>query len=107
MGNSDYDKFYRDVFRDNHDKEALVLDFRGNTGGRIHDMIISLLIKDTYAYSSSRRYSLERRPEPLRGIKVPTIVLVDERSFSDGEISPLFIRSSVWARWWDILPAER
>ena len=89
MGNSDYDKFYRDVFRDNHDKEALVLDFRGNTGGRIHDMIISLLIKDTYAYSSSRRYSLERRPEPLRGIKVPTIVLVDERSFSDGEIFPI------------------
>lgn len=88
MGSEDYDKFYRDVFRDNHDKEALVLDFRGNSGGRIHDMIISLLIKGTYAYSSSRRYSLEKRPEPLRGVKVPTIVLVDERSFSDGEIFP-------------------
>jgi len=89
MGNVDYDNFFRDVFRDNHDKEALVLDFRGNSGGRIHDRIISLLIKDTYAYSTSRRYSLTRRPEPLRGIKVPTIVLVDERSFSDGEIFPI------------------
>jgi tricorn protease len=77
------------LFRDNHDKEALVLDFRGNTGGHIHDRIISLLIKDSYAYSSSRRYSLKQRNEPLRGIRVPTIVLVDEHSFSDGEIFPI------------------
>lgn len=89
MGDSDYTRFYRDVFRDNHDKEALVLDFRGNTGGHIHDRIISLLIKDSYAYSSSRRYSLKQRNEPLRGIRVPTIVLVDEHSFSDGEIFPI------------------
>ncbi|MFA7543114.1 MAG: S41 family peptidase [Candidatus Cloacimonadaceae bacterium] len=89
MGESDYDKFWVDVFRDNYDKQGLVLDFRGNSGGRIHDKIISLLTKETYAYSTSRRYSLEKRPEPLRGIKVPTIVLVDERSFSDGEIFPI------------------
>lgn len=89
MGESDYDKFWIDVFRDNFDKQGLVLDFRGNSGGRIHDKIISLLTKETYAYSTSRRYSLEKRPEPLRGIKVPTIVLVDERSFSDGEIFPI------------------
>lgn len=89
MGSSDYTEFYQDVFRDNFDKQALVLDFRGNSGGRIHDMIISLLTKNTYAYSTSRRYSMNQRPEPLRGIRVPTIVLVDERSFSDGEIFPV------------------
>ena len=65
------------------------MDYTGSSGDRIHDKIISLLTKETYAYSTSRRYSLEKRPEPLRGIKVPTIVLVDERSFSDGEIFPI------------------
>lgn len=89
MGNENYNTFVRDVFRDNHDKEALVIDVRGNVGGRIHDMLITLLSKQTYAYSTSRRYSREKRPEPLRTIDKPTIVLVDERSFSDGEIFPI------------------
>ncbi|HNQ44444.1 MAG TPA: S41 family peptidase, partial [Candidatus Cloacimonadota bacterium] len=89
MGNENYNTFVRDVFCDNHDKEALVIDVRGNVGGRIHDMLITLLAKQTYAYSTSRRYSREKRPEPLRTIDKPTIVLVDERSFSDGEIFPI------------------
>jgi tricorn protease len=89
MGTTDYDKFYHDFFRDNHDKEAMILDFRGNRGGRVHDDIISLLTKQNYAYSYSRAYGPQLRPEPRFGITVPTIVLVDEKSFSDGEIFPI------------------
>lgn len=86
MGTSDYEKFYNEYFRDNHDKEALILDFRGNRGGRVHDEILSLLTKKNYAYSYSRAYGPDLRPEPRFGITVPTVVLVDENSFSDGEI---------------------
>jgi len=89
MGTVDYENFYRDFFRDNHDKEALIIDFRGNRGGRVHDDIISLLTKQTYAYSYSRLHGPELRPEPRFSITVPTVVLVDERSFSDGEIFPM------------------
>lgn len=89
MGTEDYDNFYRDYFRDNHDKQAMILDFRGNRGGRVHEDIISLLTKKTFGYSLSRTYGLDLRPEPRFGINVPTIVLVDENSFSDGEIFPI------------------
>ncbi|HCX59975.1 MAG TPA: hypothetical protein DG355_04865, partial [Candidatus Cloacimonas sp.] len=45
MGEQNYEDFTRDFYRDNHDKEAIILDFRGNVGGRIHDKIISLLTR--------------------------------------------------------------
>jgi C-terminal processing protease CtpA/Prc/Tol biopolymer transport system component len=89
MGTVDYENFYRDFFRDNHDKEALIIDFRGNRGGRVHDDVISLLTKQTYAYSYSRLHGPEMRPEPRFAITIPTVVLVDEKSFSDGEIFPV------------------
>lgn len=89
MGDADYDNFYRDYFRDNHDKDAVILDFRGNSGGRIHDRILSLLTREPYGYSSRRAYGNYPRVEPRTAIYVPTIVLVDENSFSDGEIFPI------------------
>ncbi len=89
MGDANYDDFYRDYFRDNHDKDAVILDFRGNSGGRIHDKIISLLTRTPYGSSTRRAYGNYPRVEPRTGIYVPTIVLVDENSFSDGEIFPI------------------
>ncbi len=89
MGSSDYTNFIRDVFRDNADKEALIIDVRGNSGGRIHDQIATFLLKRHYAYSSGRRMGAQTRLEPRRIWNKPSIVLVDERSFSDGEIFPI------------------
>ncbi len=89
MGTEDYHNFYQDFFRNNHDKDALILDFRGNRGGRVHDQIISLLTKEIYAYSRSRTFGQDFSPEPRIAIRVPTVVLVDEKSFSDGEIFPI------------------
>jgi tricorn protease len=88
MGYRDYDNFQREVFRDNADKEALIIDVRGNSGGHVHDDIISLLNRKPYAWSTSRRYTGEKNLEPRRNWMRPTIVLVDESSFSDGEIFP-------------------
>jgi len=88
MGNEDWTQFYTELFRDNYDKQALVIDVRGNTGGHIHDQLISLLQKKRYAYSNSRSQSRVQRLEPRRAWDKPTIVLVNEESFSDGEIFP-------------------
>ncbi len=88
MGDSDFENFQRELFRDNADKEALIIDVRGNTGGHVHDQIISLLSKQPYAYSTSRRYSGQQNQEPRRSWTRPSIVLADENSFSDGEIFP-------------------
>lgn len=89
MGSKDYEVFIRDVFRDNADKEGIVIDVRGNSGGRIHDMIVSFLQRKHYALSTSRRISVDKQLEPRRIWNRPSIVLVDERSFSDGEIFPV------------------
>lgn len=89
MGSEDYDNFTRDLYRDNADKQALIIDVRGNVGGRIHDMLITLLMKKKYAISTSRRFKYEATYEPWRVWDRPTIVLVDENSFSDGEIFPI------------------
>lgn len=89
MGQSDWSKFYAELFRDNFDKEALVIDVRGNYGGNIHDQIISLLQKKSYAYSTSRNLSRTLRTEPRRAWDKPSIVLVNQESFSDGEIFPV------------------
>lgn len=88
MGEDDWSRFYSELFRDNYDKEALVIDVRGNTGGHIHDQIISLLQKKRYAFSRSRNQGQTLRYEPRRSWDKPSIVLVDEQSFSDGEIFP-------------------
>ncbi|MGC9362035.1 MAG: S41 family peptidase, partial [Candidatus Syntrophosphaera sp.] len=88
MGNQDYENFRGELFRENADKEALIIDVRGNHGGHVHDQIIDLIDKKPYAWSTSRRYSGERHLEPRRAWMRPTIVLVDEGSFSDGEIFP-------------------
>ncbi len=88
MGDRDLDNFERELFRDNADKEALIIDVRGNSGGHVHDQIISLLNQEPYAYSTSRRYSGQRNQEPRRSWTRPSIVLADENSFSDGEIFP-------------------
>ncbi|HCX59136.1 MAG TPA: hypothetical protein DG355_00555, partial [Candidatus Cloacimonas sp.] len=51
-----------------------------------------LLTREPYAYSTRRSYGNLPRVEPRDGIYVPTVVLVDERSFSDGEIFPIIYR---------------
>lgn len=89
MGNDDWKQFYREFLVDNYDKDALVIDVRGNSGGHIHDQIITLLQKKKYAYTATRRYSRILRSEPRSIWDKPSIVLVNEESFSDGEIFPM------------------
>ncbi|HPN41500.1 MAG TPA: S41 family peptidase [Candidatus Cloacimonadota bacterium] len=92
MGQRDYENFTRELYRDNLDKKALIIDVRGNVGGRIHDQLLTLLMKKQYATSTSRRLRYQHSPEPFRVWDRPSIVLVDERSFSDGEIFPIIYK---------------
>ena len=92
MGQYDYERFTREIYRDNMDKKALIIDVRGKVGGRIHDQLLTLLMKKQYATSTSRRLRYQHNPEPFRVWDRPSIVLVDERSFSDGEIFPIIYK---------------
>jgi len=87
MSEPDYKQFVEDLFADNFDKEGLVLDVRGNSGGHIHDKLIEVLTKKAYAFSTNRHYNA-KYPTPTSTFQKPIVLLIDEDSFSDGEIFP-------------------
>ncbi|MBN1426150.1 PD40 domain-containing protein [Candidatus Fermentibacteria bacterium] len=91
MGDDDWLTFQRDFLGFNYDKDALIIDVRGNTGGNIHDKIIAMLAGRPFA-RSVRRNGRETVEPALRWDK-PLAVLIDEGSYSDGEIFPTGIKT--------------
>lgn len=88
MSDPSYKKFLDDLFAENFNKEALIIDVRYNGGGYTHDKLIEVLTKKQYAYSSSRWDKAERRKTPFNIWDKPSTVLINEKSFSDAEIFP-------------------
>jgi len=92
MGPDDVASFARDYFSQ-LDKDGLIIDVRNNSGGNIDSLIISMLMRRPWAYWA--------RPD---GTGVPTTnmqnayrghiaVLIDERTYSDGETFAAGIKS--------------
>ena len=92
MSNSSYDKFLQDLFAENYDKEALIIDVRNNGGGYIHDKLIEVLTKRSYAWVTRRYYHEEEMKSPSRIWDKPMVLLINEYSFSDAEIFPYVFR---------------
>ncbi|WP_347304114.1 S41 family peptidase [Croceibacterium sp. TMG7-5b_MA50] len=92
MGAEDVASFARDYFSQ-LDKDGLIIDVRNNSGGNVDSIIISMLMREPWAYWA--------RPD---GTGVPTTnmqnayrghvaVLIDERTYSDGETFAAGIKS--------------
>ncbi len=88
MGWSSYEEFVQDVFANNWDKEALIIDVRNNPGGWIHDWLIELLTKKPYAFTTNRIFNVKKVPFPGDTWTKPTALLINQNSFSDAEIFP-------------------
>ncbi len=86
MGPHDIERFEKDLWAEAGDKEGLILDIRYNNGGSIHDQVITILQRRAYARMTSR----ERRDSfnPVERWDKPVVCLINERSYSDGEIFP-------------------
>lgn len=94
MSKSEYDNFISELFTKNADKEALIIDIRGNIGGRIHDDLLSFLSRRPNAWTTSRRSGAERKETPRRTWNKPIVLLIDENSFSDAEIFPQLFKEA-------------
>lgn len=92
MSNEDYPKFLEDMFVRNADKKSIIIDVRGNSGGRIHEQLLEILTKKTYGETTNRYYNA-RYKTPENVVEKPLVVLVDQDSFSDGEIFPILFSS--------------
>ncbi len=92
MSNSNYDKFLQDLFAENYDKDALIIDVRNNGGGYIHDKLIEVLTKKPYAKVTRRYNNGIELKSPSKLWDKPIVLLINEYSFSDAEIFPYVFR---------------
>ncbi|MCW5934640.1 MAG: PD40 domain-containing protein [Fimbriimonadia bacterium] len=90
MGMGNQVRFEREFYEYAQGKKAMIIDVRFNGGGNIADTLIDWLERKPYAYYVPR----DREPEvsPRGAIDVPMIVLMNERSMSNGEMFPYDMR---------------
>ena len=90
MGSSDQKKFEREAYEYIQGKEAMIFDVRFNKGGNISDTLIDWLERKPHGIYKSR----DREPEnaPSRAWNKPIIVLMNEHSYSNGEMFPYAMR---------------
>ncbi|MCF7858622.1 MAG: DNA primase [Candidatus Cloacimonetes bacterium] len=93
MNHTSYRRFIQDLFAENADKEALIIDVRNNGGGYIHDMLVEILTKKPYALSTYRSFDGNMKyANPGNTVDVPMVLLINENSFSDAEIFPTLFK---------------
>ena len=83
MGGNDLASFARD-FYEHYDKDGLIIDVRGNYGGNIDSMLLTILLRQVWAFW---HYPLggateTNMQETFRG---HLAVLIDDNTYSDGE----------------------
>jgi tricorn protease len=88
------DRFLRSLYSDVFDKEGIVLDVRDNGGGFTHDQILN--------YLGAREHTVFRQRDGGEGLVLrsydrkwtkPTVLLINNRSYSDAEIFPNAFRT--------------
>jgi tricorn protease len=94
MDEAGLDRFVRDLYSDNFDKEAIVLDVRFNSGGFTHDQVLN--------YLGAKEHTLFRQRHGGEGLVLrsydrkwtkPLVLLINNRSYSDAEIFPSAFRT--------------
>ncbi len=84
-------QFEREAYEEIADKEGLIIDVRFNTGGNIADTLIDWLERKPHGYLRPRDSEIE--PAPYHAWEKPVIVLMNEHSYSNGEIFAYAIRA--------------
>ena len=90
MGSADQARFEREAYEYMLGKDAMIFDVRFNRGGNISDTLIDWLERKPHGIYKSR----DREPEiaPSRAWEKPVVVLMNEHSYSNGEMFPYAMR---------------
>ncbi len=86
MGNGDLDDFLTAMHTYAFDKEALILDLRYNNGGNVHKEVLDFLRQQEHFQWSFRDFPKTTHPNVVPAGK-PIVVLVNEHSLSDAEVT--------------------
>ncbi len=86
MGTEDLDSFLQKMHTEVYDKDALILDLRYNNGGNVHKEVIDFLRGQAHFEWSYRDFPKTSHPNVAPAGK-PIVVLVNEHSLSDAEVT--------------------
>ncbi|MEZ5338113.1 MAG: S41 family peptidase [bacterium] len=86
MNGPSLEKFRRELYSYNLDRDALIIDVRFNGGGNIHEDLVELLDRRPFCYTGHR--GQDREIQPALMWHGPIVVLINASSFSDAEIFP-------------------
>ncbi|MBO5582217.1 MAG: PD40 domain-containing protein [Bacteroidales bacterium] len=86
MGAEDLESFLRKMHTEVFDKEALILDLRYNNGGNVHKEVIDFLRGRSHFEWAYRDFPRTSHPNVTPGDH-PIVVLVNEHSLSDAEVT--------------------
>lgn len=94
MDEGGVEQFTRSLYSDNYEKEAIVIDVRYNGGGFTHDQVLN--------YLGAKEHTLFRQRDGSEGMVMreydrkwtkPSVVVVNNQSYSDAEIFPAAYRA--------------
>lgn len=86
MGADDLNSFLLKMHTEVYDKDALILDLRYNNGGNVHKEVIDFLRGQAHFEWSYRDFPKSTHPNVTPAGK-PIVVLINERSLSDAEVT--------------------
>ena len=86
MGDEDLNNFLLKMHTEVYDKDALILDLRYNNGGNVHKEVIDFLRGEAHFEWGYRDFPKTTHPNVAPGGK-PIVVLVNEHSLSDAEVT--------------------
>ncbi len=92
MGSGDIATFARDYFAQ-LDRDGLIIDVRNNNGGNIDSIIISMLTREPWAFWTDPDGSGVPTTNMQNAYRGHVVVLIDERTYSDGETFAAGIKS--------------
>lgn len=89
MNDPSFRRFYREALGRNSDKEALIVDTRGNGGGWLHDDLVSFLEGRPWGQFQPRGKKVgDFGGEPMQRWARPSVVLQNEENYSDAHVFP-------------------
>jgi len=92
MGDGSLNDFIIEMTSEAVDREALIIDLRYNTGGNIHDDLISFLSRKPYLEWKFRDGQISPQPNFAPAAK-PMVILINEQSLSDAEMTTAGLKS--------------
>lgn len=91
MGGGNFDQFQREFWQAVDGKQGVIIDVRNNGGGNISDRLIDIIERRPNAVYVPRDEAPQQGPGQTWG--EPTVVMMNETSFSNAEMFPYAMRA--------------